>query len=86
MYGQNIDTLEVKNKLRYKSFIVPVAFVATGAFLLNSELNGKIQIKSGRVFGSGFKSVDNIFPFVHCPNLFRKTLDLNRKLIIETKL
>jgi hypothetical protein len=41
-----------KNKLRYKSFIVPVAFVATGAFLLNSELNGKIQIKSGRVFGS----------------------------------
>ena len=81
MYGQNSDTLVVKNKLRYKSFIVPTAFIATGAFLLNSELNGKIQTKSGRVFGFNFRSsADDIFPFVPIAQIYLgKTLGFEPK-------
>ena len=71
MYGQNVDSLKVQHKLSYKSFIAPAALLVTGAFLLNSEINGDIQTKSGRVFGTTFSSgADNIFPFVPIAQIY----------------
>lgn len=71
MYGQNIDTLEVNNKLRFKTFIAPAALMVTGALLLNTELNTDIQTKSGKIFGATFKSgADNLFPFVPIAQIY----------------
>ena len=71
MYGQNVDSLKVQHKLSYKSFIAPAALLVTGAFLLNSEINGDIQTKSSRVFGTTFSSgADNIFPFVPIAQIY----------------
>ncbi|MBC5837973.1 phosphatase PAP2 family protein [Flavobacterium muglaense] len=71
MYGQKADSLLVSKKLSYKSFIIPAAFVASGALLLNSELNGDIQTKSGQIFGTGFRSsADDIFPFVPITQIY----------------
>lgn len=65
MYGQKTDSLTVSKKLNYTSFILPTAFIAGGAILLNSELNTDIQTKTNSIFGSGFRSqVDNIFPLI----------------------
>lgn len=65
MYGQKVDSLTVSKKLSYKSFIIPTAFIATGAILLNSEFNNDIQTKTNSIFGSGFRSkADNVFPLI----------------------
>lgn len=65
MYGQKADSLTSTKKLSYKSFIVPTAFIVSGAILLNSEFNNDIQTKTNSIFGSGFRSqADNIFPLV----------------------
>jgi membrane-associated phospholipid phosphatase len=81
MYGQKADSLLVVKKLTYKSFIAPTALLATGAVLLNSELNGDIQTKSGKVFGTSFRSgADNIFPFVPIAQIYLgKTLGFEPK-------
>lgn len=81
MYGQKADSSLVAKKLTYKSFIAPTALLATGAVLLNSELNGDIQTKSSKVFGATFRSgADNIFPFVPIAQIYLgKTLGFEPK-------
>ena len=81
MYGQKADSSLVAKKLTYKSFIAPTALLATGAVLLNSELNGDIQTKSSKVFGTSFRSgADNIFPFVPIAQIYLgKTLGFEPK-------
>ena len=81
MYGQKADSSLVAKKLTYKSFIAPTVLLATGAVLLNSELNGDIQTKSSKVFGATFRSgADNIFPFVPIAQIYLgKTLGFEPK-------
>ena len=81
MYGQKADSLALSKKLSYKSFIVPAAFITTGALLLNSKFNNDIQTKSNAIFGSSFRSgADNLFPLIPMGQIYTgRLLGLNPK-------
>lgn len=63
--GQNQD------KLSYKQFIAPVAFITTGSLLLNTALNKDLQSNANRFFGEDFHTeADNYLQFVPAAQIY----------------
>lgn len=73
-HTQSLDSVSIqkpKDKLSYKQFIAPVALIATGTLLLNTELNKDLQSNANNFFGEDFHtSTDNYLPFVPVAQIY----------------
>ena len=82
--AQSQDSISIsksKDKISYKQFIAPVAFITSGALLINSALNDDLQSNANRFFGEDFHtSADDFLPFVPVAQIYLgKTLGFKPK-------
>lgn len=67
----SIAATKNQDKISYKQFIAPAALIATGALLINAELNDRIQSKANDFFGEDFHtSADDYLQFVPVAQIY----------------
>lgn len=70
-FGQHLDSLAVRSKFNYKSIIIPSALIVSGAMLVNSNLNQKIQEEANSFFGADFhEPIDNVFTLIPVAQIY----------------
>lgn len=70
-FSQQLDSLAVDSKFNYKSIIIPSALIMSGAMLVNSDLNQKIQEDANSFFGTDFhEPIDNVFTLIPVAQIY----------------
>lgn len=70
-FAQVSDTLGIKQKFNYKSLIAPSALLVTGALMVNSDLNYRLQNDITSFFGEDFhEPMDNILPLIPIAQIY----------------